>query len=172
MEAPLGITFLKKVEIYQRIASWRKNREVLDKDPHAGGQDATWPLEEKILRWAYRGHKHLASPITKSQFIPSDYRESGDLIGKTRVNISTDLLDNKLYKGEQYIRDKVDRTFENLVRRGFATYEIELSKGLDPSKKPKHTAIYFTNDGLLVGEVLNELNSIVRQICYKFFGML
>lgn len=50
MDAPLGITFFKKVEIYQKICDLDTNAIELDKDPDSGGTLPTWPAEKKILR--------------------------------------------------------------------------------------------------------------------------
>jgi len=91
MDAPFGMLFLKKVELYNLIKDQRKKVEVM-KILHPDSQNPiTWPVEEKILKWTYHGHKYLAGSINKSDF---------DL-KKSRKMEDWELLDqNKIVKQE------------------------------------------------------------------------
>ncbi len=63
MEAPFGITFLKKAEFYNLIC--RLDQQEKDtRDP----SNALWPVEKRILKWTYSYHKHLGIQLVQIIF--------------------------------------------------------------------------------------------------------
>jgi len=72
MDAPFGILFLKKAEIYTIINNLDKRKKEIDKDvddPDSPSEVySTWPVEKQILKWSYWGHKYLKHPIKISHF--------------------------------------------------------------------------------------------------------
>ena len=56
MDAPFGIAFLKKAELYNLISRF-------DKQYGGSPRNNPWLIERQILRWTYKHHKHLGSPI-------------------------------------------------------------------------------------------------------------
>lgn len=152
MDAPLGITFFKKVELYQKISSLDEQASEMIK---RGGWPPLWPIEKKVLTWAYSGHKHLGSPITTSHFDS----ESGN----------SKLEDFKITL--QDMRNvHLTRLLDSFVAHGFAS---EILEGrLYTSHTPDENSIYITREGMLAGEVLHELNSLPTRTSYWVWGKL
>lgn len=65
MNAPFGIVFLKKAELYNLV---RRLDEQADGDPKDSRNPNTWPVEKNIFEWSYDGHKHLGTPLTPDFF--------------------------------------------------------------------------------------------------------
>jgi|SRR3989344_1451984 len=129
MDAPLGVTFFKKVELYQKISSLDGQTS---KMVAKGGHKPLWPLEKKVLKWAYMGHKFLGSPITTDDFSVGnkdnklkDFKIKPNEIGDIRL---TSLLDN-------------------FIAHGFATEILEgrLYTGHSPILNRKIKKFYMTN---------------------------
>ena len=152
MDAPLGVTFFKKVELYQNISSLDDQaRKMLAK----GGQKPFWPLERKVLIWAYMGHKFLGSPIK------TDHFSRGSAENK---------LDDFGISGEEIGRINLTRLLDNFIAHGFAS---EILEGrLYTSSTPNENLMYLTREGMLVGEVLNELNNPLYRVSYWIWGKL
>jgi len=67
MDAPFGILFLKKAELYTIIKNLDKQKKEIDDDVNDKESPSevysTWPVEKQILKWSYWGHKYLKHPI-------------------------------------------------------------------------------------------------------------
>lgn len=105
-----------------------------------------WSNERKILSWAADSERH------KDWHTPLDLKmalDHGDIVGI----IAGDIEDK-----DTYIRNR----FGNLVKRGYATWSDDVKKG-----------IFFTPDGFLMGEIINEIevNPSARGR-YEFFYYL
>lgn len=146
MDAPLGVTFFKKVELYQKIVSLDRQSKRMDKKR---GLPPLWPLEKKVLAWTYTGHKHLGSPITAGHF------EAGSPHCKLKdFGISKEELHNV----------NLTRLLDNLIGHGFATGTLE-GKSYT-ALVPNENQVYITREGLLIGEVLRELKSPFLSVSY------
>lgn len=150
MEAPFGISFLKKAEIYNLISRF-------DKQYRGTSRDNPWLIERQILRWTYKHHKHLGSPINTDHLSRnqqwSKLREFG-MLNK----------EGKLKKEFKYLeKGHLSKPLENLVVRGFATYFDETHG---------HNAITINKEGLLVGEVIADIekNNIFVKLNYLFYS--
>ncbi len=150
MDAPLGVTFFKKVELYQKISSLDYQSRNMDKKR---GLPPLWPLMKKVLTWTYTGHKHLGSPIKKEHFDPGSSHSKLEDFGITK---------------EELRGVSVSKLLDNLIGHGFAT-DILVGK---LAKKSIEQEIYFTREGLLMGEVLNELKNFRYRLSYWIWGSL
>ncbi len=152
MDAPLGLTFFKKVELYQRIRSLDSQAKKMDKKRNL---PPLWPLEKKVLAWTYKGHKHLGSPINTSHF------EAGSIHSKLEdFGITSKDLKNV----------NLTRLLDNFVLHGFAS---EILEGrLYSGQVPDENNIYITREGLFVGEILNELKNPFLEVSYWIWGKL
>ena len=63
MEAPFGILFLKKVELYNLVRDLRDKSKTMTSEHLGSHNPVTWYVEEKILKWTYHGHKYLLDLI-------------------------------------------------------------------------------------------------------------
>lgn len=152
MEAPLGVTFFKKVELYQKISSLDDQaREMVAR----GGHKPFWPLEKKILTWAYMGHKFLGSPIKTDDF--------------SAGNPDNKLKDFKI-KADEVEGINLTRLLDNFIAHGFAT---EILEGrLYTGHTPNENLMYLTREGVLVGEILNELKNPLYSFSYWIWSKL
>lgn len=152
MDAPLGVTFFKKVELYQKISSLdNQTAAMLAKR----GLKSFWPLEKKVLEWTYIGHKHLGSPLKTDDFSPG-------------------AADNKLkdfgIKDTEMKDINLTRLLDDFIAHGFAT---EILEGrLYTGHTPDENLMYITREGLLVGEILNELKNPLYKLSYWIWGKL
>ena len=122
MDAPLGIIFLKKAELYNLVkrldeqsALDKKNE---NKEKNENKAPNTWPVERNILEWTYLHHKHLGTPITAEFFeIDDDNSKLKDCGLADKNGIKTEfqkvLASNQNHKIRQ-----------NMVIRGFADFYI------------------------------------------------
>ncbi len=152
MEAPLGVTFFKKVELYQKISSLDNQTKKMISE---GGLKPFWPIEKKVLAWAYMGHKHLGSPIKSDHF-------------------SAGSTDNKLkdfgIKAEDLEGVSLTRLIDNFIAHGFAT---EILEGrLYTSHTPNENQMYLTREGILLGEVLSEIKNPFYKFSYWIWSKL
>lgn len=152
MDAPLGVTFFKKVELYQKLSSLDQQSRKMDKKR---GLPPLWPLEKKVLLWTYTGHKHLGSPIEIRHFetgSPHSKLEDFGITNKELQNVN------------------ITRLLDNFIAHGFAT---EILEGrLYTGQVPDENRIYITREGLLVGEVLTELKKPYYQFSYWIWSNL
>jgi len=152
MDAPFGILFLKKAELYNLVC--RLDKQYKNDDE----KSSPWSVEKQILRWTYQHHKHLGSPIDTNHLSSgSNWNELKDF----------GMLDKKgeLKKRFKYLeKGHLSKPLENLVVRGFASYFDESQAG--------HNAIVINKDGLLVGEVLADLEqqNLVKKLNYLFYS--
>ncbi len=153
MEAPFGITFLRKAELYNLICRLdRREKDTLDPS------NALWPIEKRILEWTYGYHKHLGSPIG------TDHLSREPKWSKLE---EMDMLngEGELKKEFMYLENgQLDKPLENLVIKGFAEYFDERQSG--------HTKIIINREGLLMGEVLSdiEINNILINFNYFIYS--
>lgn len=152
MEAPLGVTFFKKVELYQKISDLDQQTKKMSTK---GGIESFWPLEKKVLAWAHVGHKHLGSPIRTDDF-------------------SQGSSDNKLADFEieaEEVKDiNLTRLLDNFIAHGFAT---EILEGrLYSGRTPNENLMYLSREGMMVGEILNEIKNPIYHLSYWFWGKL
>ncbi|MFZ6035398.1 MAG: hypothetical protein ACOYUB_04635 [Patescibacteria group bacterium] len=162
MEAPFGITFLKKAELYN--LSVRLDNEVKNSLKKESHNLPLWPIEKAILKWTYTGHRHLGSPLTTHHLSRGDEKNKLEDFG---------IIDeNDKFKSDfkALEKTKLDQVYENIVVRGFGEYFNE--------EKDGHSAIVINKDGLLFGELLAELdrgNIITRKLVklhYDIYGKL
>jgi|GEM_PF-3274913 hypothetical protein len=106
-------------------------QELLSQDWKAAGRDAAWPLEKRLLYWTVWSHHHLGTPLREDMALKL---------------LNEDPIAKKI-EGGNYSYDLVIRALENLVQRGYATGE------------PSGRGIYFTRDGLLMGEIIDDVES-------------
>jgi len=143
MDAPLGILFLKKAELYNLVERFDNQAS---KDKEGSENPNTWKVEKIIFEWTYRGHKHLGTPIVTDMF------EKGS--SKLR---DWKLVDEngEIKKKYENILKKSKKIIENMVIKGFADPYLESDKGLSKSIKE---GIIINREGLLVGEVIFKAN--------------
>lgn len=150
MEAPFGITFLKKAELYNLIC--RLDQQEKDtRDP----SNALWPIEKGVLKWTYSYHKHLGSPIG------TDHLSRDPKWSKLE---EMDMLNSKgeLKEEFKYLENgNLTKPLENLVIRGFAEYFNEIQHD--------HNKIVINREGLLVGEVLSDIEKANPFIKFNYF---
>lgn len=152
MDTPLGVTFFKKVELYQKISSLDDQAK---KMVRKGGLKPFWSLEKRVLKWTYTGHKHLGSPLKTDDFSPG--------------NSNNKLKDFKI-KPEEVKGINLTKLLDNFIAHGFAT---EILEGrLYTGRTPNENFMYLTREGILMGEVLNELNNPFYRISYWIWGKL
>ena len=151
MDAPLGITFFKKVELYQNIKALDKQLKQISSDPEDVLPDPTWNIEKKVLKWTYVGHRQLGTPLSTGHF----NREN-------KYQLKAFGLEPEDVKVQN-----ITRVLENFVGHGFATHTRDgsLTSG-------DHNVIYFTREGLLTGEILNELDNPSSRLSYVVWGFL
>ncbi len=166
MDAPLGILFLKKVELYREMTDLDKRAENVKKElqvnPHSK-LHSTWPLEKNILRWTYDGHKHLGSPIQEKDFCRSfedNKLKDWNLCENNKHDNNECIL---LEEYEKIIFSNFPiKIIENLVHKGYADYY-----------DCKKNSILFNKEGLLLGEVIfKEKNSSYMNRSYRVFGWI
>ncbi|MEK7618098.1 MAG: hypothetical protein AAB410_03040 [Patescibacteria group bacterium] len=87
-----------------------------------------WITEKEILRWTTDNHHHLGSEITK------------DHVRRVIFHEGTERFTESKYKFDI----RLNKPFENLVQRGYAT-------------KNNEDALIITREGLLMGEVINDV---------------
>lgn len=150
MDAPFGIAFLKKAELYNLICRF-------DKQYKGSPQNNLWLIERQILRWTYKHHKHLGSPIDTNHL-------STDQKWSKRHDFG--MLDKKGKLKKEFIyleTGNLTKPLENLIVRGFATYFDEAHG---------HNAVVINRDGLLVGEVIADIekNNPFIKINYWFYS--
>lgn len=71
----------------------------------------TWELEKKVLRWSFRNHKHLRSPITEKKL--NDLLFIKDISNPNRSDSYIGTLSEMTFAGRYYVID-------NLIAKGFA----------------------------------------------------
>lgn len=152
MDAPFGIVFLKKAELYNLV---RRMDEQAGGDPKDSRNPNTWPVERKIFSWSYWGHKHLGTSLTPDFFKRGNKKLS-----------DWDLLDSngKIKKEYELILKSDEKIRENMVIKGFADFykNSEHSKG-----------IILNKEGLLLGEVIyREGKSNYIKNSYRFFSWI
>lgn len=157
MDAPFGILFLKKAELYNRMIELDERakdvKKYVDNKKNNSKLYSTWPVEKEILRWTYTGHKHLATPITIADFNPGK-------IGKLKdwLLCVNNEYDNDQYELQEYYHDIIygnikkiidgngtDQILHNIVSNGYAKYS---------DKENTDTASLINKEGLLLGEVI------------------
>jgi hypothetical protein len=153
MDAPLGITFLKKVELYNEARRLEKGYEEKPRN-------SLWPTEKAILKWTWRGHRHLGSSIT------TDHLSRGSTHNKLK---DFGMLDKKgELKPEFKVLEtiKLQQPLENLVVRGYAEYSDLINSG--------HNHITISKEGLLFGNMLNEIEKgdRITKFNYKIYSVI
>ncbi len=141
MNAPFGIVFLKKAELYNLIR--RLDKQAADDEKDSINPN-TWPVERMILKWTYKYHKHLGTPMM-DDFFKSGNRKLKDW-GLADIN---DVI-KKEYKQTLKFPDKIR---ENMTIKGFADFD-------NNPAQPKN--IIINKEGLLLGEVIYNVE------CRKF----
>lgn len=156
MDAPFGIAFLKKAELYNVIC--HLDKQYRNEVKSTSFRPSSWSIEKQILKWTYKHHIHLGTPITMDDL---------GIGPKNKLNQFGMVDKNGNLKKEFEYLDKMhlSKPLENLVIRGFANYYDE---------KSGHNAVVINKEGLLVGEVLadvNQDNPLVK-INYIFYSSL
>jgi len=152
MDAPFGILFLKKAELFNLISRF-------DKQYGGSSSNNPWRVERQILRWTYKHHKHLGSPIK------TDHLSFGSVSNKLR---DFNMLSRNGHLREEFKyleKGHLTKPLENMVVRGFADYFNE-NNG--------HNAIVINKEGLLVGEVIADIekNNLFIKLNYLFYSNL
>lgn len=167
MEAPLGLLFLKKAELYNLITRLDERKDIITdgvKDKSTTSRiPSSWPIEKNILMWSFYGHKHLGSPIKYEHFELGKHCKLKDW----KLCENNDPYNNEFVLKKEYAfisnkgnlkeinRTKVKKIFENMVIREFASYSY---KEGDTSKK-EFEGIILNKEGLLLGEVIYNVNA-------------
>lgn len=155
MDAPFGIVFLKKAELYNLIC--RLDKQYKNEVQESSFRSSPWSIEKQILRWTYKHHMHLGSPIKTDHLSKSSSENKLHDFG---------MLDKKgVFKKEFKYLEKghLTKPLENLVVRDFASYFDENSG---------HNAIVINKNGLLVGEVLADIEqkNPIKRFNYFFYS--
>jgi hypothetical protein len=154
MDAPLGILFLKKAELYNLIERLDKQA---DEDPRDSKNPNTWPVEKNIFEWSYKGHKHLGTPLTPGMLKNSKEKLRGfNLLDKN----------GEIEKKYKTILDKPEKIIENMVIKGFADCYNESIRSKKGIKDAVEEGIILNKEGLLLGEVIYNVNN--RKHCVKW----
>ena len=138
---PIQLKFYKKLEFYQELR--RQNRRATNSE-----RLHDWENEKKILKWAARNHHHLNSRVSHDQLY-------WDAFADVRQEIEIEFKAIFAQFSEQQVKETVINHLKkkvgslsapcaNLYRRGYAS-DYQVSSGL-----------IFTNEGLLMGEVIDE----------------
>ena len=159
MDAPFGINFLRKAELYNLAVTLDKS--YLESKKNKKSRHASlWPIEKAILKWTYYGHKHLGSPIK------TDHLSQGSIHNKLAefgmFNKNGKLKKDFIVLGTNLGKHK---PLENIVIRGFGAYF---------SKSTGHNAIVINKEGLLFGETLSEMeeNNWLTSSNYWVYGKI
>jgi hypothetical protein len=182
MEAPLGILFLKKAELYNLVERLDKQAaEIYDKvkDKNTGFEIlSSWPIEKNILMWSYHGHKHLGTAIEINHF----RHEIQNRLNKHCKLKDWELCENNDLENNEFVLKKeyafisnknnlkkinttnVRKVFENMVIRGFADV-ASYKKIKEDSHKKEIINITLNREGLLLGEVIYNVKN--RGSCVK-----
>jgi hypothetical protein len=134
MNLPFTLNFFKKFELFQTL----RRLDAIARAQRGGKMENTWKYEKRILRWTYQGHKHLGSNIHKGNLDPAD--------GENR-------LAEMLIDPRKFDADNIMYTFENLVSRGYATWQADSKT---PRKERFLPGVIISKEGLLMGEVIWE----------------
>jgi len=157
MNAPFGIIFLKKVELFNLLKDLRKKSDTMIEKHTDSPNPVTWYVEEKILKWTYHGHKYLTTSIKLTDF---------DIENPTSKMKDFELLDNNNKIISKYLPALKRRhsIFKNIVARGFAIFE---------SNEPKSMSIIINNEGLLLGEVIykSEHGNFFLKNIYRLYAI-
>lgn len=151
MDAPLGITFFKKVELYQKIKGLDK--QVIEMSPDSSLKP-TWPFERKVLHWSYKGHKKPGSPIKTTHF----------------TNRDGGMLDDFDITAEEIEGVNLTSILKGFIVHGFAFSFMEGQVYAGDLKD--ENKIYLSSEGLLAGEVLNEIDRPLQKASYEVWSRL
>ena len=149
MDAPLGITFLKKVEIYQKIQALDNQYAKMAKDE---GVQSHWPNIRKVLAWTYVGHKNIGSPIKTDHFSR----------GSTECKLDEFVIDK--------VSGNLTKLLDAFIVLGFANQFIEGKTMM--GKETNENEIYISKEGFLAGEVLEEMESPLKRTSFWIWGNL
>ncbi len=114
MDAPFGILFLKKAELYTIINNLNKQQKEIEKDVDNKNSPSTiygsWPVEKQILKWTYWGHKYLKHPIKVTYFTD---------LNRAHILKDCKLCINSKYKNKKYwlIKndDKLKEEYQKII---------------------------------------------------------
>lgn len=143
--------FLKKLEIYQQIRSGQG----ISKHKHL------WKYEAAFLQYCYgRGHQHLSNFFRTKDVMKNIEKIEQDYPKNERHHILANLFwrgyVNAVCVEEVNEKDKRKVTNENLIDRSSKAFASDVIKDKEQFEK------YFfqpTTEGLLIGEVLTEINN-------------
>jgi len=173
MNIPFRLNIFKQIELYQELQEVEQQsnsqlhsvvKEGLDegfiKNP------PTWFFEKKILHWAYKKHKHLASPlrILRLTFGEASY----DYIHESTIYKIADDFKEMLpvvkenQKDMHYTQQEADTTqirkvFGNLVVKGFAKFFKEKENNYWNINQENCDGIFLTPKGLDYARMINKL---------------
>jgi hypothetical protein len=164
MDAPLGIIFLRKAELYNLVirldkqsAIDKKNADKVkgtEKEKKHNKAPNTWAVERNIFEWSYEGHKHLGTPL-----IPEFFRNSNQKLTDWQLT-----YENGNIKEEyEDILQQPEKILENMVIKGFSDFY----NNLDHSK-----GVVINKDGLLLGEVIYKIREKNSHVIYQVYSWL
>ncbi len=170
MEAPLGITFFKKVELYQTIRDLNDKARIEDKN--SGGTVSVWPIGRKILKWTREKHKHPQSSFSDYRLYYWDKDNKLNDIGISREDLYRGSISKDKQKNETQVT--VEQIFKHLDFFGFAKFEDNSNKSEYKKNRDKRgrIKIYITKEGFLAGKVLAEQEKKLTWISYQVWGRL
>jgi hypothetical protein len=159
MDIPFALRFLRMIEAFQVVNKLNGQFDVQVES--FDGTVPLWEVEKKVLFWTYKSHMHLGSPLEFHR-----------------------LKKDMKFSEREYDRLGVRQMFGNLVSRGYASFYpihqykemtspdqstrstrvlmpgLQLSYELVPTDQASAEGVIITSEGLLVGELLNQLYTI------------
>lgn len=152
MNAPFGIIFLRKAELYNLVKRFDEQSAIDKKKPTKAPN--TWTVEKNIFKWSYKGHKHLGTPLTPDFFKRGNKKLSDWYLADE---------EGKIKKEYEIILKFPEKILENMVIKGFADFydNLEHSKG-----------IILNKEGLLLGEVIYNVGGRKPPVIYQIYSWL
>ena len=161
MDAPFGIIFLRKAELYSLLKDQWKQALIMKNRHRKSPNPITWYVEEKILKWTYHGHKYLYATINTSDFKLEGSNKLKDWELLDNNGKIKDMYDDHVKKSIEMCIEQPNAVLSNMVARGFAEYFDE-----------KKNSIIINKDGLLFGEIIYNVEEENSIYTYKIFSFL
>ena len=162
MDAPFGIIFLRKAELYSLLKD-QANKAIVMKNKHRNSPNPiTWYVEKAILKWTYHGHKYLYATINTSDF----NLEKSNKLKDWELCDNNGIIKNTY---DKHTRDSIEMSIKqpnsvlsNIVARGFGEF-------LDNNLQDK---IIINKEGLLLGEVIYNVEEKDSHLIYYIYSFL
>ena len=169
MEAPLGILFLKKAELYNLITRFNEQKDIITDDVNdkesSSGIPSSWPVEKKILKWSYAGHKLLAEPL-----VPGMLKKGN----KKLIDWGLADKNGEIIKDYEEILKYPNHILQNIVIKGFADCYNKEKYSKEGIKAAIKDGILLNREGLLLGEVISNVEEKKPRVerIYRYYSWL